>query len=448
MDRAVLKLCYFIKSFVKKDDKDNMFWRFFLMTFFILNLTYGDELLESEVHSAVSLIDESQELDEVLNSRIICPPTFLESEAIEEIPACDPQVSINGTENPVNRSVIDLRQIIHDSPKCTGCSIGGGFTGPGFDDELQRKRINDARRYGPRDRTDWSTTNIIPPHYMTTLIPSYSLNYNVPEIGDELRKVHDQIRTPIENCNIRDEARYVSAVFLGQASEAASLGDYEVARGFLKIAKDLADFATSVSPGISEARDAYEFFTGKDAFTGEDLSSTSRTLAALGMIPILGGAIKGGKALVKLAKFAGEKFPKVYRASVNIAESAGRIYGNALSGKWANTFSEVNPADLMQGRVNKRLIDKLRSDKGIPTNWSLEKANDGKGIRFFRPNSNRADEIRIMPGNPQNPNPINQRPYVRIKKDGRYRDINGNVTDNPDLSHIPVDDFLRIPDIY
>lgn len=289
------------------------------------------KLLRSEVTNAVSLIESIRNPSEVLSSSTVCPilSGITEKENDQkDIPPCSHSLAANSVGSPVNTSLIDLRRIVREaSERCLNCSSSGGVPfDPGMVDELVRDRMDAIRRRnGNRDRTDWTTANVIPPKYMHTTVPGYPLNYKDPVLGEELKKVHDQIRKPIKDCDIREEARFISGILLVQADRSAGTRDYEEAKKLLEMAKNLADFATGVIPGISEARDAYEFFTGKDAFTGEALSPTSRTMAALGMIPFLGGALKGGKALGKLAAAASKYLPGVYKKVSSITERASKL---------------------------------------------------------------------------------------------------------------------------
>lgn len=359
----------------------------------------ADSVLREEVGIAVELIDESQDISGILNSQTNCPissDALKKANSNEIAPPCDPSFSPNST-GVTNTSVIRLRDIVRDSQaRCPNCRLGGSRLGPNDYDELQRRRMNDARRYGRRDRTDWSTANEIPPRYMHTTLPGLTLFYGDSIIGDDLRKVHDQIRHPIDNCKIRDEARFISAANLRLASEAAGVGDYEEAKAFLKIAKDLADFATGVVPGISEVRDAYEFFTGKDAFTGEKLSATSRTLAALGMIPFFGGALKGGKALGKLAALAGRKFPGIYKGMAAVADRAGKLAQKV--GKWnpCNAVSGVpcRPFQLpMKHIVDGNISESGKIIGGLHTKGSL--------LNYFKKNPEIFKDAKNIP-NPTN----------------------------------------------
>lgn len=78
---------------------------------------------------------------------------------------------------------------------------------------------------------------------------------------------------------------------------------------------------------------------------------------------------------------------------------------------------------------------------GIPDDWVEEPSKKGGGSRFHKP-GNRHNSARVMPGNPNSPNPAQRDPYVKRMKDGKALDVNGNVVDkdSPE-AHIPLADF-------
>ena len=91
----------------------------------------------------------------------------------------------------------------------------------------------------------------------------------------------------------------------------------------------------------------------------------------------------------------------------------------------------------------------FRERAGIPESWQGELTKNGDGWRFKDP-YHKGDQIRVMQGNPRSPNAVQQRPYVRWTRSGRFLDKNGNPT-NPaqgefdEASHIPILDFHYIP---
>ena len=77
-----------------------------------------------------------------------------------------------------------------------------------------------------------------------------------------------------------------------------------------------------------------------------------------------------------------------------------------------------------------------------PKGWITQVSKKGGGIVFRDPN-NSHNVIRQMPGNPASPNVLQQNPYVKFMKDGRFYDVNGKVLPNGSVpeAHIPLDLF-------
>lgn len=80
--------------------------------------------------------------------------------------------------------------------------------------------------------------------------------------------------------------------------------------------------------------------------------------------------------------------------------------------------------------------------KGMPSNFSVQFSEKGCGIIYFDPKNPNFHDLRVMPGSTISPNPYQQKPYVKYKKDGQYRDKNGNVVSgNSKEAHIPIEEF-------
>jgi hypothetical protein len=65
-----------------------------------------------------------------------------------------------------------------------------------------------------------------------------------------------------------------------------------------------------------------------------------------------------------------------------------------------------------------------------PSNFEESPTKKGDGIRLADP-ERKGEQIRIMPGNPNDPNPTKQGPYVRISKNGKVSPpipLQGNPT--------------------
>jgi RHS repeat-associated protein len=96
-----------------------------------------------------------------------------------------------------------------------------------------------------------------------------------------------------------------------------------------------------------------------------------------------------------------------------------------------------------------RAICKIQArPPNIPSTWRKEAADKSTdplkhGFEYVD-SGNSHRRVRVMPGNPDSPFPNSQDPYVRVRVDGKFRDINGNpVADDSAASHIPYDEFLN-----
>jgi hypothetical protein len=83
-----------------------------------------------------------------------------------------------------------------------------------------------------------------------------------------------------------------------------------------------------------------------------------------------------------------------------------------------------------------------REGLNIPDNWIEKPANKSDGIIYQDPN-NKHNSIRIMPGNPNSPNPAQQQPYIIYRQNGAAYDVSGNrlSTGRSPKAHIPIVDF-------
>jgi hypothetical protein len=66
----------------------------------------------------------------------------------------------------------------------------------------------------------------------------------------------------------------------------------------------------------------------------------------------------------------------------------------------------------------------------IPKDWSESPAKNGLGKRYANPNRP-GDQIRVMDGNPADPNPVKRGPYVRVSRNGKVSEpipLKGNPT--------------------
>ncbi len=89
----------------------------------------------------------------------------------------------------------------------------------------------------------------------------------------------------------------------------------------------------------------------------------------------------------------------------------------------------------------------LPKPDGIPDHWMTNPAKNDKGTRYTDA-YNKHNEVRTMEGNPDSEYPISQGPYVRWKKNGQWLDKAGKMGKGPEETHIPIDDFEFIPEIF
>jgi hypothetical protein len=69
-------------------------------------------------------------------------------------------------------------------------------------------------------------------------------------------------------------------------------------------------------------------------------------------------------------------------------------------------------------------------DRMIPGDWERLPSKNGGGTRYVHP-ENKGEQIRVQPGNPNDPNPAKQGPYCRISRCGEKTEpipLQGNPT--------------------
>ena len=108
-----------------------------------------------------------------------------------------------------------------------------------------------------------------------------------------------------------------------------------------------------------------------------------------------------------------------------------------LSGPIAGLIGWATPTPLNKGEDEQI----CRIHFGIPQTWPASSSNKGGGYKFSDPN-NPNNNIRVMPGDPNSPNPAQQAPYVKYQNNGINYDQNGNpVPNNSAASHIPTNSY-------
>lgn len=80
--------------------------------------------------------------------------------------------------------------------------------------------------------------------------------------------------------------------------------------------------------------------------------------------------------------------------------------------------------------------------KHLPADFTVHFSDLGCGMVYFDPKNPAFHNIRVMPGKPHSPNQCQQKPYIKYKKDGQYRDKHGNVVPKDSVeAHIPIEEF-------
>ncbi|MBY0406768.1 MAG: hypothetical protein K2Q01_03690 [Rickettsiales bacterium] len=85
--------------------------------------------------------------------------------------------------------------------------------------------------------------------------------------------------------------------------------------------------------------------------------------------------------------------------------------------------------------------------EGVPKEWKQMPADKQQGTKYIDP-KNSHNDVRIQKGNPSSPYPLQREDYVRWKKDGRWLDKNGKPSTDPKQTHIPLEEFKFISEIF
>ncbi len=130
--------------------------------------------------------------------------------------------------------------------------------------------------------------------------------------------------------------------------------------------------------------------------------------------------------------------------SMHSDAGGGQAFGRLIVGAGLLSAPAASPglvgdAVALMNRGPERSFDRPESLRGasadevrqlVPSEFRAEATRRGAGQRFVDPNS-RGDQIRMMPGNPRDPNPVKQGPYLRISRSGSTTDpipLRGNPT--------------------
>ena len=81
----------------------------------------------------------------------------------------------------------------------------------------------------------------------------------------------------------------------------------------------------------------------------------------------------------------------------------------------------------------------------VPDGWTEQPSRKGGGTVYVDP-ANPHNRVRVMPGDPNSPNPAMREPYMKVQVSGRYIDAGGNQVsgDSPE-AHIPPEAPMEPP---
>lgn len=88
----------------------------------------------------------------------------------------------------------------------------------------------------------------------------------------------------------------------------------------------------------------------------------------------------------------------------------------------------------------------FKAQTGIPQNFVSSPSTGPGGVRFTNP-QNRHEYVRVMPGNPNSPNPAQQQPYVVQTTPNGHSAVSSNgaiVPRNSEAAHVPRADFRYV----
>jgi len=97
-----------------------------------------------------------------------------------------------------------------------------------------------------------------------------------------------------------------------------------------------------------------------------------------------------------------------------------------------DAFKQIGPAGDAGATVTKQL----------PNSWIKKTSDNKQGTKFLDPQNPSGNNVRVQNGNPNSPNPAQQKPYVKQTQNGKTVDVNGKQVDpKTKEAHIPKQDF-------
>lgn len=187
----------------------------------------------------------------------------------------------------------------------------------------------------------------------------------------------------------------------------------------VQTAKDTwAGIQEAVDDPIGAAKEAWNDFTEpyvEDWENGHPGQAIGRGLAEIGQMAVPGlNVVKGTqKALDILGGLGKDDDPPEIPNDSDSSEPEDTPSDN--DGSAEKPKSEEGSLDDPNSLAGKSPED-IR--EMIPENYDHKPSNRGGGERYSDPDRP-GDQIRIMPGNPNDPDPVKQGPYLRISKSGK-----------------------------
>ena len=215
-------------------------------------------------------------------------------------------------------------------------------------------------------------------------------------------------------------------------------------------------------PIVGDAIDLYEVLTGKDYFSGEQLSYGERIASTLSLIAGSGhqwrevtdalyGIPKNGIAAIDPKKVS--EAAKIAKDAIQITFFLINIRAlfKTVSRDPIEIAKEVGPKyRLIKDKENHEVMTKLAKEfenKNIPDNWgafpTAPRYGEGKyqGFDFSHPD-NPNIRLRVMPGDKKSKFPNSRENYVRQTIGENSVDKKGNlVKHESDEAHIPLKDY-------
>jgi RHS repeat-associated protein len=160
------------------------------------------------------------------------------------------------------------------------------------------------------------------------------------------------------------------------------------------------------------------------------------------------GHVAGGTAA---NLFAGQDFGNAFANSFEGIGSSMAV-GAAIGVSTTIAVSYINGVNPFNGKelnnTSVKLTDASTRPEGIPDNWIEKQSSKGGGTIYQDPNNPR-NSLRVMPGNPNSPNPAQRNPYIKYQQNGIFYDKFGTPLPNGRTvsSHIPENmfDITKMP---